>query len=146
MFLENEFKEVFKLDDNWRPLEYIENDFEERGAVVRDLTTGIMWQNAGSEDGVSYGEAREYVMRLNQECFAGYVDWRLPTLDELASLLMPEKQSNDLYIDPIFDSKQRWCWTSDRHSGDGAWYVDFIDGYVNWSYRSLVVHVRVCRS
>jgi len=54
------------------------------------------------------------------------------------SLLEPDKQSNDLYLNPIFDSTQTWCWSADRlpegeqGSSESAWIVDFNYGIVDW--------------
>jgi hypothetical protein len=53
------------------------------------------------------------------------------------SLLEPEKQSTGLYINPIFDVQQSWCWSVDtfpstlwsRISSSGAtWDVYFGGG------------------
>ena len=93
-----EFVKVFKLDDNWRPLEYKENDYEDKGDIVLDHATGLMWEKSGSSDEFFVSETQEYIQALNKNGFAGYKDWRLPTIDELISLLEPEKQSNNLFI------------------------------------------------
>ena len=105
-----EAQQVFGLEpqEAWfgvalRPREYLQNDFEERGDVVVDHATGLMWQQSGSEDGLTYQEAQEYVHKLNDQKFAGYNGWRLPTVPELMSLLEPEKSSDGRYINPIFD-------------------------------------------
>jgi hypothetical protein len=142
---EDDFIDVFKLNENWRPLEYIENDFEDRGETVMDHATGLLWQKSGSDEYLTYEQAGAYVERLNSERFAGYNDWRLPTIDELTSLLEPEEQSNGLYINPIFDAKQLWCWSSDRRSPGGAWNVNFDHGDVLWDSLSYN-YVRVVRS
>ncbi len=148
---EDKFIQVFKLDGNWRPLEYIRNDFEDRGEVVIDRATGLMWQKSGSKTYMVYEKAQKYVQDLNRKKFAGYDDWRLPTIPELISLLEPEKQSNDLYINPIFDATQRWCWSADRRiKGEGssgsAWNVDFNYGVVYGLNLLHDVYVRVVRS
>ncbi len=91
--------------------------------------------------------AREYVEKLNGEKYAGHSDWRLPTLEELTSLLEPEEKDG-LYIDPVFDRNQRYCWTSDRKDGwsGPAWLVSFNYGGVNWSSLVFNNYVRcVCR-
>ncbi len=83
---------------------------------------------------------------LNQEKYAGYSDWRLPTLAEAKSLLEPNKDKmSNLFINHIFDSKQKWIWTSDLHSASRAWVVDFDDGScgnVNFNDSNYVRAVR----
>ena len=66
----------------------------------------------------------------------------LPTIDELTSLLEPEKQSNGLYVDIIFDKNQRWCWSSDlvKDWAGLAWYVNFYNCEVN---RLLIMDSKV---
>jgi len=149
---DDEFKAVFGLDKNRRPLEYIRNDFENRGEVVVDHATGLMWQKSGSDDYMSYEEAQEYVKKLNRQKFAGYENWRLPTIPELMSLLEPERQSNDLYINPIFDKKQWWCRSADKRqikdedSAKSSWLVYFVNGYVHWNFLNYESYVRCVRS
>jgi len=130
---------VFKLDDNWRPLEYIENDYEDKGDIVLDHATGLMWEKSGSSDMFFSSETQEYIQALNKNGFAGYKDWRLPTMVELISLLEPEKQTNDLFIDTIFDEKQRWCWSSDNRSSGRAFGVYFDSGIAYWLFVSSFV-------
>ncbi len=145
-----EFREVFELDDEWRPREYIENDFEGFGEVVVDHVTSLMWQKSGS-DWLRDREAQGYVDRLNRERFTGSDDWRLPTIPELISLLELEKQSNDLYINPIFAQKQRWCWSVDRQpegesSAGAVWVVNFRYGRVNSYFVKDFGYMRCVRS
>jgi len=123
----DEFRQVFKLDKKRRPLEYIQNEFEAQNEVITDHATGLMWQQSGSENELVYKEAQAYVEELNQDRFAGYDDWRLPTIPELTSLLETEKQTDGLYIDSVFDKNQIWCWSSDTVKGSSglAWVVDF---------------------
>ncbi|MBD3307438.1 DUF1566 domain-containing protein, partial [candidate division KSB3 bacterium] len=141
-----EAQEVFGLDDNWRPLQYIQNQYERQGDVVVDHATGLMWQQAGSDE-LGYKEVEQYVEALNRKQFAGYSDWRLPTIPELMSLLEPEKKHGDLYIDPVFDKKQAWCWSADRRtkgerSSESAWLVHFYRGLVYWSSLYRYTYVR----
>ncbi|MDM8544695.1 DUF1566 domain-containing protein [Desulfococcaceae bacterium HSG9] len=55
--------------------------------TVTDRNTGLMWQQSGTDKSMSDHEKDDYVRRLNSESLGGYNDWRLPTLEELASLL-----------------------------------------------------------
>lgn len=124
-------KEKAGLDDSWRPLKYTKNEYELQsdGKVVFDKATGLMWQQSGSDEEITFEEAKICINKLNREKFAGYGDWRLPTLKEAISLLERERNdTNDLYINPIFDKKQRWIWTSDLYSASSAWVVIFYGG------------------
>jgi len=101
-----------------------------REEVVVDQETGLMWQQAASPEHMLYNLAAEWINNLNKRGFAGYNDWRLPTLEETMTLMEHAPNSAGLYIDPIFNSKQRaWMWTADRGERDSAWYVNFNYGY-----------------
>ena len=111
----------------------------ENAKLVIDHATGLTWQQSGSSNYMNYADAEKYVRDLNAKKFAGYNDWRLPTLDEAMSLMEP-KPSGSLYIDPVFDRTQNWIWTADKADSAGvAWVAGFYDGIC---YRS---HVRLQR-
>ncbi len=103
--------------------------------VVVDNATGLMWHQNGSDDRMEWDKAKEWVRSLNGRGYAGYHDWKLPTLEEAASLLESNKR-NDSYIDPVFSKEQWWIWTGDMFEDedeDGsevAWYVLFGNGTV----------------
>jgi hypothetical protein len=100
-----------------------------KDAVVLDHTTGLMWQQGGSPQYTAFEEAQTYIGHLIKQEFAGYSDWRLPTLEEAMSLMEPEKKNKDLYIDPVFDTTQKWIWTSDKAPYSISWIVYFYAGY-----------------
>ncbi len=131
VYLSYERVQRFLLDENQKPRNYTENKFEVQkdGKVIYDKATGLIWQQSGSEKKMEYNEAHNYIRQLNQKGFAGYSDWRLPTLKEAMTLLKPAKTNNNLFIDPVFDNKQWHIWTSDLSSAlSSAWFVDFITG------------------
>ena len=145
----DEAQKMFGLDKGWRPREYLKNDFEVQGDVVIDAATGLTWQKFGSPNEITYRDAQAYIDKLNRERFGGYADWRLPTIPELISLLEPTKKNGDLYIAPVFDKTQRWCWSTDlriksESSSESAWTVYFDDSVVYWV--SLKGYVRAVRS
>ena len=108
------------------------NNYEVKhnGEVVFDSASGLMWQQSGSDEYMTYENAKAYVAQLH---YAGYSDWRLPTLEEAMSLMEPMKNSDDLYIDSLFDSKQKWIWTSDQYGASSAWVAGFSYGGCNFS-------------
>jgi hypothetical protein len=91
-------------------------------------------------------DAKRYVKELNRQRFTGHSDLRLITLEELCSLVESRKRNGDLYIDPVFDSRQHWCWSADMLWPDSAWYVHFHGGGVSWRLLNNASYVRAVRS
>jgi len=104
-------------------------ELQKNGQVVYDRATGLIWQQSGSSKSMTYEEAEKYIKQLNQKRFAGYNDWRLPTLEEVMSLVERNKNKYELYIDAVFDNKH-WCiWTDDIVKGKKlSWVVLFNNG------------------
>jgi hypothetical protein len=98
--------------------------------VVVDKATGMMWHQSGTDDRMDWYEANERIEMLNSEGYAGYHDWRLPTVEEAVSLLEPSKKNGNLYIDPVFSKKQKYIWTGDKCGSRAAWDVCFRDGSI----------------
>jgi serine/threonine-protein kinase len=134
---------AFNVDDLWRPEHYVQNDFNtDTDELVLDAATGLVWQQAGSEYPLTWHQAAAYVESLNQQQYAGYQRWRLPTVDELMSLLTETPHGEDFCIAPIFDPCQRALWSCDRRSFTAAWYVSVDMGFVSWQDFSAYYYVR----
>jgi hypothetical protein len=148
-----------------------QNDFVDNGnGTITDRSTGLMWQQKGSSREIYLIETEKYIEKLNRDRFAGYSDWRIPTTDEIVSLMKQTKKSlRDLHIDPLFDKKQYSCWSSDvgicnLSTGHyNAWVASFEDGIAqplmtrnsfqsgtgataNPEWRSISRYVRAVRS
>ena len=140
-------RKAFGTDARWRPMHYITNDFQVNvDGTVSDKATGLIWQKAGSDYHVTWHEANGYIQELNRKRFAGRTDWRLPTVNELMSLLTEVPRAWDLCIEPIFDQNMRWLWSSDRCSFISAWYVSVNMGYISWQDFSCYYFVRAVSS
>ncbi|MCF6148673.1 MAG: DUF1566 domain-containing protein [Candidatus Kuenenia sp.] len=120
----------------------IRHDYEKKSLngdyVVIDHATGLMWHQSGSSDYVSWNSAKDWIRNLNNRGYAGYQDWRLPTLEEAVSLLEPNK-TNNLYIDPVFDDKQWGIWSGDIYGSGGVWSVYFSLGNTRWRVKNRFV-------
>ena len=113
----------------------ISHDYEvniiEDSKVVIDHATGLMWHQSGSFKNMSWKRAKKWVTKLNEKGYAGFTDWRLPTLEEAISLLEPSEKNGNQFIDPAFDKTQSSVWTCDSNisnsslSLDRAWSVNF---------------------
>jgi serine/threonine-protein kinase len=112
--------------------------------TVTDRETDLVWQKEQAPERMTWPEAKLYIQRLNEESFAGHSDWRLPTSDELSTLILSRETSRRLYLDPIFGS-HRCFWSSTTRGHHVACYIDFYYGgiyrfqenYVNHSVRAV---------
>lgn len=99
--------------------------------VVVDYATGLMWHQDGSKEYMDYSKAGEWINSLNQGKYAGFSDWRLPTMEEVASLLENKENRYNLFIDAVFSRTQKYIWTCDKFSDIKTWALDFYGGDVN---------------
>ena len=112
------------------------NDYELKvingDKIVIDHATGLLWHQSGSKECISWEKTMEWIKNLNNTGYAGYSNWRLPTMEEAASLLESSEMNNDLHIDQVFDKRQKWIWTGDSYGSDGKWLVNFSCGCIFW--------------
>jgi ubiquinone/menaquinone biosynthesis C-methylase UbiE len=105
------------------------NQFEsmsvKRDKVVVDKASWLMWHQSGSEEPLDFFMALEWIDDLNSKRFAGYSDWRLPTVEEAASLMEIEKKNGDLLIDPVFSNVQGAVWTGDSYYPGRLWLARY---------------------
>ena len=115
--------------------------------LIKDNSSNLLWQQDGSHVKLNFEQAQKYIEDLNNNIYANFKDWRLPTLKEALSLLKPKKSKDDLFIDPIFDEKQWGIWTSDLVSGKSrAWTVSFSLGSCQGYIFANLNFVRAVRS
>jgi len=123
----------FGLDELWRPVRCAPERFRALDAeTVRDRATGLVWERGGSPYAVTLAGARGYAAQLNAERFAGRGGWRLPTVAELCTLLLPDLDPLLMCQAPVFSPAQRRLWSADEKSFTAAWYVDAEHGFVWW--------------
>ena len=124
-------KSVFKIDEIHRPQQYLENSLGVvKDGVIVDGTTNLVWQQSGSESPLQWEQAKDYINRINQQRFGGYEGWRLPTINELLSLLNPPPPGEDFCFQSQFSLVQKWIWSGDTRSKRAAWFVDVEMGFV----------------
>ena len=107
---------------------YIDNG----NGIILDQKSGLVWQKSDSyhelKKGTNWYQALEYVDLKNSEEFAGFNDWRLPTLKELKNLFdasRPIKSKNNARIGlpkPFKGGGSYYLWTSTERGLDNAWY------------------------
>jgi formylglycine-generating enzyme required for sulfatase activity len=100
------------------------------GAAVVDNTTGLVWEQSPGVDHVGWSEASDYCLGRRT---GGRGEWRVPTKEELASLV-DRSQENPALPDrhPFANVKSAIYWTSTPDPKDRvlAWHVSFFTGQV----------------
>jgi hypothetical protein len=116
--------------------------------TVTDTNTGLMWQqNTGGE--MNWEASLSYCENLS---LAGYSDWRLPTVKELASIVDRTKSKPAIDEDYFPDTVSSYYWSSTTLANISgyAWYVDFFYGYVRYNSKktsnTYTYYVRAVRA
>ena len=113
--------------------------------TVTDLETKLIWKQTDSFQDTSkwnnWFRAQEYIQSLNIEKFAGYSDWRMPTLEEAESLhdenhSIKDMDRMDIFISSAFSPGGGFtCWTSNemRHATAAIYYYRY--GHANSNHK-----------
>ena len=123
--------------------------------TVSDRATGLIWKQCAeglSGAGCATGRVTGFTwpQALQRAADADFADsslWRLPNKNELASLI--ERRCNDPAINARFfpntPSEGFWSSSSDADYSNHAWFVYFIDGYVNDNNKVYAGYARLVR-
>lgn len=116
------------------------------GLTVTERVSGMMWQRGGC-DITTYRHVCGYVAAMNAQRFAGYGDWRLPTMEESLALLVPVKNDKGLYLHPCFSREQPFIFLADERKPGGYWFIDFKQAKVFWASGTIPgAFGRLCRT
>ncbi len=114
--------------------------------TATDKSTGLMWQRHGI-DITSIRKMRKHVEEMNRARFAGYDDWRLPTIEEALSLMTPQKNSAGLHLDPAFSEDIPFIFVAEERTPGGYWFCDYKQGTAFWASGTIPGGFgRVCRT
>jgi hypothetical protein len=123
--------------------------------TVTDKQTQLMWKQCmegqrgarclGQAAVLPWDRALQTAYTASQVNFAGHSDWRLPTVEELLSLV--DKQCREPAINlrffPATPASSLW---SGNQSDPNAWSVDFSAGHPFQSFKAGGKYVRLVRN
>ncbi|MCI5151078.1 MAG: DUF1566 domain-containing protein, partial [Candidatus Electrothrix sp. MAN1_4] len=134
--------------------------------TVTDTQTGLMWKRCSeglSGENCEDGKVESYkwddaVKRFKNVAYAGFTDWRMPTIDELKTLVYCSKGKKGVWC---MDGSERptinqqafpnteeyyyWSGSPGAYGSDYAWNVYFSLGYSGSHYRYNSYAVRLVR-
>jgi hypothetical protein len=148
--------------------------YQVKDGLVTDTQTDLMWMRCSLGQhwqGTScQGKAASFTFEQAMDSFknfdyAGYTDWRVPTRDELKTLVYCSSGKTQSvgdkglvacagdYASPTIDKTAfpetpAWFWSSSPYANSNsyAWYVFFGYGYDDWSYKYNDYQVRLVRN
>ncbi|MEW6291522.1 MAG: DUF1566 domain-containing protein [Thermodesulfobacteriota bacterium] len=116
------------------------------GLTVTDKVTGIMWQRGGCDIN-SIRKIQSYVKKMNDSSFAGYDNWRLPSMEEALSLMEAKQNDKGLHLHKCFSAEQPFIFLAGRRDPGGYWFCDYKQGTIYWASGTIPGGFgRLCRT
>lgn len=123
-FLAEKRKKKIALDKEKQKLEQIRKKIEAN--IFVDTKTGLVWQNDKSVKTLKkdWKHAKQYCQNLTLN---GYSDWRLPTVEELHTVVDSTNKVKTEMKNVAYDDGY-WSISEDTEDKANAWRIDFNDG------------------
>ncbi len=133
---------------------------DNNNATVNDEKTGLVWQKCpiglsgnqcqtGAINIYSWDQAHIQADEHNTNVFAGFNDWRLPSVAELRTLVEDActQPSINTNFFPGFLGQNFWTSSPYVYPSGGiyAWYISFVDGREVFESKANIYAVRLVR-
>jgi len=140
-------REAFQVNELWQPEHYTQNIFITRTEeTVFDRATGLIWQRGDNIFPVNRDAADAFIKTLNSTQKSGISTWRLPTVNELLTLVNDPRLPDSSCANDVWLGDRHWYWSCDRRSENSSWYINISLGYTGWQENSCRNSVRAVAS
>lgn len=148
------------VENEWQDSRYQQID-NSGGVTITDLDTGLMWQQctygysgnaciSGSSINLNWQQALELPVSQNATGgYAGFNDWRLPSISELRTLAAFNCYSPAINLMAFPNTENKWFWTSSpfTYLDTYSWKINFVSGTENfYGRRTEYNSIRLVRS
>jgi hypothetical protein len=112
--------------------------------TITDTLTGLMWQKDDFQNPMTWEEA---ITQFNDLLLAEHTDWRLPTREELRSIVDYSKITPSIFVNEFPNTILGNYWTSTAHpfQENHVWCIHFYNGNDNYQSRNNQYFSRAVR-
>lgn len=121
-------------------------DNAQEWVAALDVKTNLMWQKTRCVGRYKWNEIGEAANYINEQGLAGYNDWRVPTIEELRTLVIKGRSpATDTKYFPATPASFFWSSSPYANNSDYAWDIYFGNGYDYGSSKKDAEYVRLVR-
>ncbi|TFG79142.1 MAG: DUF1566 domain-containing protein [Chrysiogenales bacterium] len=102
-------------------------------ALIFDRATKLVWMRQQNLVKMTLKKTEDWIASLNTVEYGGISKWRLPTVEEAASLLEKNPQAEKVFLDAVFGKDIKSIWTGDSFMESKFWIIDFRNGSIDYA-------------
>ncbi|MFP4658135.1 MAG: protein kinase domain-containing protein [Desulfonatronovibrionaceae bacterium] len=130
--------QAFDVDGFGRPLHSCTSVLKGPGPVFADHTYGLRWYLPRANAAMPMSEAESWLSGINERENAS---WRLPTVDELLTIIRPKKNPSDYCLAFAHEHLHPRIWSADRRSFASYWCADVLNGFISHADKDCLLHI-----
>lgn len=98
--------------------------------LIVDGAARLVWTRQQNPVKMNLNKTTQWIDSLNRIEYGGIRTWRLPTVEEAASLLQMSAGAGKPFLPDVFAADITEIWTGDSRAGSESWIIDFQGGTV----------------
>ena len=98
--------------------------------LIVDRAANLVWTRQRNPVKMSLKKSVQWIESLNRVGYGGIRSWRLPTVEEAASLLQKRAGHKKIFLDDVFAGDVEAIWTGDSPTESESWIIVFQSGRI----------------